>query len=820
MGSTATMRKAFTNLLKDKEALKPDPTLHEFLPYSSHVTPRIIKTDKGGGDYMRVWKIGGIPHETVDGEDIQIRMDALNQLIRSMGTTNISLWTHNVRRRISDRLDGEFDNDFCRHLHDKYQDSFNGYSMMATEIYLTMIYRPNPRLFDRIVKTKTTPAQREKEIREAIRKTDEYAATIESSLRRYDIEPLGTYDINGILFSEMKEFLGFLVNGFWERMPVDRSSIKHSLITSHTIFGTETVEIRNATQTRFAGCLDITAQAGVSPYPAHTDAGMLNGLMYLPFEYVLTQSFSPVSRSEAIGMLEKQRNQLISAEDVGQTQIKEIETALDQLVNGQFVIGEYHLNLTVYGDTGEQLTKNISDARSALQEVGFQTARVNRMRPAWLSQLPGNWRWRLRPVILTSRNFSGLSSFHNFYAGKRSGNPWGDAVMMFKTPSGQPFYFNFHKSREDEDARDEKALGNTSVIGQSGAGKTVLLGMLIAISRKYKARPRQVLLDKDRGGELLIRKAGGKYLALRSGVRTGFNPFQLEDTPETHQFLEKLVKRCVTIENPQPLTIRDENDLTLAINTVMMLDKHDRRISALLQSLQNTGDNCLRMRLQKWCGEGALAWVLDNPTDALDLTSHSLYGFDGTSFLDNPIIRTPISMYLLYRMEQMIDGQPFQYFMDEYWKWLEDDYFSEFSFNKQKTIRKQNGMGVFATQSPSDVLKSPVSRGIIEQCATEIYLPNPKADKSEYIDGFKVSAAEYAHISSLGEDSRMMVIKHGGKSAITMLNLSGWDEELSYLSGSTDNIKLLDEIMAEVGEDPKVWSPIFQQRIGDRKRLR
>jgi len=35
---------------------------------------------------------------------------------------------------------------------------------------------------------------------------------------------------------------------------------------------------------------------------------------------------------------------------------------------------------------------------------------------------------------------------------------------------------------------------------------------------------------------------------------------------------------------------------------------------------------------------------------------------------------------------------------------------------------------------------------------------------------------------------------------------------LAILSGSSDNIELLEQIIEEVGEDPKKWEPIFQQR--------
>ena len=44
------------------------------------------------------------------------------------------------------------------------------------------------------------------------------------------------------------------------------------------------------------------------------------------------------------------------------------------------------------------------------------------------------------------------------------------------------------------------------------------------------------------------------------------------------------------------------------------------------------------------------------------------------------------------------------------------------------------------------------------------------------------------------------------------ITVISFDDELAVLSGSTDNVELLDQVMEEVGEDPKVWLPIFHQR--------
>ena len=59
------------------------------------------------------------------------------------------------------------------------------------------------------------------------------------------------------------------------------------------------------------------------------------------------------------------------------------------------------------------------------------------------------------------------------------------------------------------------------------------------------------------------------------------------------------------------------------------------------------------------------------------------YGIDGTAFLDNAETRTPISMYLLHRMNEAMDGRRFVYLMDEAWKWIDDPAFAEFAGDQQ-----------------------------------------------------------------------------------------------------------------------------------------
>ena len=83
-----------------------------------------------------------------------------------------------------------------------------------------------------------------------------------------------------------------------------------------------------------------------------------------------------------------------------------------------------------------------------------------------------------------------------------------------------------------------------------------------------------------------------------------------------------------------------------------------------------------------------------------------------TELLDDPEVSTPVTMYLLQLTESLIDGRRFVYVMTEFWKRLGDPVFTDFAKDKQKTIRKQNGLGIFDTQSPADVLRSDIARAL------------------------------------------------------------------------------------------------------------
>jgi len=791
--------------------------LADFIPFSSHVTDRVIRTREG--DYVQIWKIPGVAFEAADPTEILARHTGFNQLVRNLPGGHVALWMHRLRRRTTDRFESAYSSTFCQDLAQRYYASFAGYRMMVNELYLSVVYRPHRTRFGRVFHraARCTLDDIRNDQQEALRAMADIVAQIESALRPWQPLALGVYAHSGALTrqshqcSTALQMLGYLVNATWEVVPVPHGPIFEALPTSRLLFQREKLEIRMPAQTRYAALLDL------KDYPEQTEPGMLNGLLYSEFEYIETQSFTVLDRPSAKEALERQRNQLVAGDDVAVSQIEAIDCALNDLVNGDFVLGEYHYTLAVLSDSLAELNRHIAQARTRLADAGFQSALIDLVADAgWFAQWPGNWRYRPRDAKLTSRNFCAMASMHNFATGKRDGNPWGEAITIVKTPSGQPLYLNFHATPEKTDSADEKALANTQIIGRAGAGKTVLELFLLSMAMKYGVTA--VLYDKDRGAEIGIRAMGGRYTVFRRGQPTGLNPFQLEPDEITRGLWERLV--CKLVDNGSLLSAKDELDISRAVQQVARMERSLRRLSMVRQLLPNVGENSLHARLAKWCAGGRLGWLLDNPVDQLELRGYQLFGFDDTELLDDEEVSTPLTMVLLHQTERLIDGRRFIYVMTEFWKRLRDPVFSDFANDKQKTIRKQNGLGIFDTQSPADVLSSAIARALVEQTATFFFLPNPAADYDEYVHGFKLSEAEFNIVRRMGEHSRLFLVKQGHRSAVGRLDLTGLGDVLDVLSGTTDNVALLDTIRADVGDSPEVWLPRFHDAVAARRARR
>jgi type IV secretion system protein VirB4 len=802
-------------------ALRREPVAAERIPCSAHVAPNVVKTTFG--DYVQVLRLGGVSFESADEDSVNAWHELLNVLWRNIASPNVALWTHVVRRRECAGRPAGKTRGFADSLADKYAQRLAGESLMVNELFVSIVYRPAAGMttgtLSRLLSRKTASRL---ELSEALDACEKLVQTLRASLSRYEPELLGTYRAGGVWCSSLLEHLGLLVNGEWRPVPLPRNAVNEVLATTRLFFGTEAIEYRTPSETRVGAIL------GIKEYPTPTTVGMYDRLLSAPFPLVLTQSFAFLARPTSQALLQRQFHRMMNAGDFAVSQAEELKEALDALTSNDFVMGDHHLSLQVLcdvpvddsDDSGSVRLKALNDrvalARSLLADTGMTVAREDlALEAAFWAQLPGNFPMRPRKAPISSRNFAAMAPFHNFPAGRAEGNHWGAALTLLMTSARSPYHFSLHASDPaDREGSGPKDTGHTFICGPTGSGKTVFIGFLVAMLDRRGVT--QVIFDKDRGLEILVRALGGEYLPLRNGVPTGFNPLQLPTTPNHVEFLKTWLRTLVRPAGTQLLSAREETDLDQALHGTLALDPATRRLSRLLEFLDPTEPEGIYARLVRWCevSQGDYAWVFDNREDSVvrRMGAHPVIGFDVTDFLDHEVARSPVTLYLFHLVRQLLDGRRLVCWMDEFWRLLADPAFESFARDAPKTWRKLNGVLCVATQSASDVLESPVSRTIIEQTPTKVFFPNVNASAAECA-GFGLTEREFKLIKEQIEPgSRRFLIKQGTHSVVCQLDLAQFDGELAVISGRRSEVERMEQLIAARGSDPASWLPTFMAR--------
>lgn len=768
------------------------------LPYARHSDDATIETRDGM--ILQIIKIDGLAFETADTEDLNYRKAIRETMLRSIAHARFAIVHHVVRSPVKPSLDSVYPDAFSAELDRQWSDRLDGRAMFVNDLYLTIIRRPaagRMGIIDRAMDVlrgaapQETAAQRARDLREL----DSARDAMMASLAPYGARLLTVYDTKHGPCSEPLEFLSSLYNGELRPVLLPDTDLGHHIPYRRVSFGLEAVQMHAASglPQQFA------AMVSIKDYPPHTAPGMLDDLMRLPVEMTVTESFAFVDRQIALDRMNLALRRMRAADDDAISLRRDLSVAKDDVSAGRSAFGEHHMSVCIKAASLSELDRAASDVQAAFTEEGIISVREDvNLEPAFWAQFPGNFKDIARRALISTGNFAGLASFHNFPVGQENGNLWGSAVSVLETTSATPYYFNFHKAD----------LGNFTIIGPSGSGKTVVLNFLLAQAAKYN--PRLVLFDKDRGAEIFIRAIGGRYETLRYGTPSGLNPLALPDNPANRAFITQWLTRLVTTGD-EKLSTDEQAQIADAVAANYDQAPSYRRlryVAELFAGVRRPVSGDLASRLEPWINEGARAWLFDNEVDRLDLDTRTL-GIDMTSILDDPELRTPAMMYLFHCVEQRLDGTPAILVVDEGWKALDDPVFVARIRDWEKTIRKRNGIVGFATQSASDALSSQIASAIIEQAATQIFMPNPKAQEDEYCRGFGLTQHELDLVRALPDTSRCFVIKHGTDSVVARLNLNGMDDVLTVLSGREASVRRLDVLRAEHGDDPAIWLPLL-----------
>jgi len=802
--------------MNSSPAFAHERLISRYLPYSHHVTKQIMACDNL--QYLAVIRVAGRSPDAYNANERREWIEALHNVVRGLPLGSVGLYSHIVRRRVTEYPQSLFNQPFAERFDRAYRATFDASGLMVNDLYLSLLSHPvaDPVMGVFANLEKADGARLAQWQAESIERLQNSLRAMTAALTRYDPMVLSIVDRDGYAFSQVAEFLGLLCNGVHYPVPITRDRIGDNLCQARPVFSRygEIGELRSVTGSRLFGMIELR------DYPEETRPGHLDVLLDQPYEFVLTQSWGSFTGAAAKGLVRKHRKLLADSNDAARSQLSQLDQAMDDLTSGRLGLGDHHASLLLFGHDTDSLRQHMANTIGALAEVALVAKPLDRaLEAGFWAQLPGNWAWRPRPVPITSYNLLCLSSLHNQMTGKPTGNPWGPAVTMLKTRTGSPFFFNFHASTDDVDELGKRRPGNTMLIGMTGTGKTVLQGMLLTQAQKFNATC--VVWDKDQGMQVLIMALGGRYFNLRLGEPTGWNPFQMPPTKSNIAFMRRLVVYLAE-RRGEPLNTAQHSEVTRAVEQMSSgIDVKSRGLSMLTTLLPNpySEDSAasVHARLLPWCQGGEYGWVFDNPHDALNLETRprepAIIGFDLTELLDDDDVRGAATLYLRHQVNGLHDGRRIINLFDECQHPLKDAHFQDDMQDASRTIRKKNGVLAFATQEPGAILNNPVGPSLIQQAATLIFLPNPQAKRAEYVDGFGLTPAEFELIRQLGEASRQFVIKQGGNVTVASLDLSDCEDELLVFSGSTDMAEVAEEAMAKAGPDPKDWLPLYLSTV-------
>ncbi|HSX55936.1 MAG TPA: VirB4 family type IV secretion/conjugal transfer ATPase, partial [Sphingomonas sp.] len=490
-------------LTRDPRVVAREAPAGKHLPYARHVDDHTIETRDGL--LMQFIQIGGLLFETADSEELNYRKRLRDATLQAIGSSRFAVYHHVVRQRIDAGLAADFPDAFSARLDTAWRERLAGKQLYVNDLFLTIVRRPlqgRIGLLDRL-RGGLTGAAAEAAKAQELRALGEAREALTAALAVYSPRLLGVYETPQGVASEPLEFLSTLYNGELRPVLLPMQDLGAYLPYRRISFGQNAIELEAAAGSgrSFQGIISI------KDYPGQTAPGMLDELLRLPFELTVSQSFGFVDRQVALSRMNLALRRMRSAEDEAISLRSELTSAKDEVAAGRAGFGEHHMTIAVRGDTPGTVDQAVAEVQAALADLGIIAVREDiALEPAFWAQFPGNFKYIARRGLISTGNFAGLASGHNFPVGQAAGNHWGEAVTLLETTAAGPYYFNFHHGD----------LGNFTVIGPSGSGKTVVLNFLLAQARKF--HPRIIFFDKDRGAELFVRAIGGQYDVLRPGT--------------------------------------------------------------------------------------------------------------------------------------------------------------------------------------------------------------------------------------------------------------------------------------------------------------
>src|SRR5258708_34802146 len=124
-------------------------------------------------------------------------------------------------------------------------------------------------------------------------------------------------------------------------LPRPEQDLGHHIPYSRVSFGLDAIEVRGPASRSFASLL------GIKEYPDASRAGLLDSLLRVPHELIITESFAPIERQTARERIDLSLRRLKSADEGAATDRPEMLAARDAVGAWQLSCANDHLSLLI-----------------------------------------------------------------------------------------------------------------------------------------------------------------------------------------------------------------------------------------------------------------------------------------------------------------------------------------------------------------------------------------------------------------------------------------------------------------------------------------
>ena len=554
----------------------------------------------------------------------------------------------------------------------------------------------------------------------------------------------------------------------------------------------------------------------IQGFPNYTVPGFFDVLNRLNIPYRWITRFLILSKLEALSKMERKYKNIFSqrlslfqrvyAELTGEKEEnsrKLNEDALNKanevrtqiaLTTGDYVSqGFYTCTLIVDGDSIDEVEERVDVISKTINNMGFITIEesINSVE-AFLGSIPGNITNNIRMPILNTITLSHLLPVSSVWGGDSWNKHLNAPPLIYtKTKGSTPFRFNIHI--ED--------IGHSAIVGPTGYGKSVLLGLIASSFMKYKDS-RVYFFDKDASSRVLTYAVGGEFHDLGND-ELSFQPLANIEIVEEKEWAYGWILEILEQENVKVSPTQKEKIWKVLDN----LAKTPIELRTISNFYTSVNDREIKEALIPYKIGGALGKYFDSDKDTLNFSRWQV--FEMNQVINNKKGITPLLSYIFRRIENSLDGNPCIIILDECWMFFDNPIFAAKIREWLKVLRKKNCSVIFATQELGDILNSKLFTTVLDACQTKVFLPNPNAFADNYIPIYEKFGLNKTEIEIISKATKKKEYYYKSTKGSRLFELDLKEKTLSLIASSDlakqNKAKELKEIYRDANDFTREW---------------